>query len=352
MLDNRRMSADQPTHPLKHVLSTAREYLTHWFTAGVILTLTGFTPDHWVERLFHGLKLDGLRDSLPAVDYRIVSTVAVIFQISRMQKQQLAALVPTAAPAPGTAPVPENLDDIAHKPSIAVLPFVNMSDDKSQDYFADGITEDIITELSRFRDLFVISRSSSFKYKGQPVSVQKFASELGVQYVLEGSVRKAGKHVRITVQLIAARTDRHVWAERYDRDLEDIFAIQDELTSGIVAVLAGRVEAASRDRAARKTTDNMAGYECVLTGKLLHHRGRREDNLQAQRLLDRAIALDPSYANAHAWKACVLGQRMTYGWFENGKVTAQDLVAELETALALDENDSDVHRILAAVNLI
>jgi adenylate cyclase len=177
-----------------------------------------------------------------------------------------------------------------------------MSGDPEQDFFADGITEDIITELSRFRELFVISRNSSFKFKGKPVEVQKFAHELGVQYVVEGSVRKAGRRVRITVQLIDAETDRHLWAERYDRDLEDIFAIQDEVTTSIVATLPGRVEAAARDRAARLTTDNMAAYECVLTGKVLHHRSNRDDNAKAQRLLERAIELDPSYAHAHAWR--------------------------------------------------
>ncbi|HEX4235673.1 MAG TPA: adenylate/guanylate cyclase domain-containing protein, partial [Caldimonas sp.] len=193
--------------------------------------------------------------------------------------------------------------DRVDKPSIAVLPFNNMSGDSEQEFFADGITEDIITELSRFRELFVISRNSSFKYKGKAVEVQKFARELGVQYVVEGSVRKVGQRVRITVQLIDATTDRHLWAERYDRELEDIFAIQDEVTSAIVATLPGRVEAAARDRASRLTTDNLAAYECVLTGKVLHHRGNREDNARAQRLLQRAIELDPNYAHAHAWKA-------------------------------------------------
>ncbi len=238
------------------------------------------------------------------------------------------------------------------KPAIAVLPFANMSGESEQEFFADGITEDIITELSRFRELFVISRNSSFVFKGQPVQLQKVARELGVQYVVEGSVRKAGSCVRITVQLIDAATDRHVWAERYDRELRDIFAIQDEVTSSIVATLPGRVEAASHDRAARKTTENMAAYECVLTGKRLHHRSNRADNERALQLLERAIALDPGYAHAHAWKACVIGQRWGYNWCEDRKALEPVIVAELETALALDDNDSDVHRILAAVNLI
>ena len=261
------------------------------------------------------------------------------------------------APAAGSdvAPAPARLAqkrDRVDKPSIAVLPFDNMSGDPEQEFFADGITEDIITELSRFRELFVISRNSSFKFKGKPVEVQKFARELGVQYVVEGSVRKAGRRVRITVQLIDAATDRHLWAERYDRDLEDIFAIQDEVTTSIVATLPGRIEAAARDRVARLTTDNMAAYECVLTGKVLHHRSNREDNAKALRLLERAIELDPSYAHAHAWKACVLGQTWVYNWCESRPETQVRIMEALQAALALDDNDCDVHRILAAINVI
>jgi adenylate cyclase len=240
---------------------------------------------------------------------------------------------------------------IAKKPSIAVLPLVNMSGDPEQEFFADGLTEDIITELSRFRDLLVISRNSTFVHKGKAVKVQEVAREFGVDYVLEGSVRKAGDRIRVTVQLIDAETDRHVWAERYDRKLEDIFAIQDEMTCAIVATLPGRVEAATQDRAKRKPTDNMAAYECVLTARVLHHRSSREDNAEAQRLLDRALALDPIYAHAHAWKACVLGQTWIYEWCADRDATFQQVAAELEIALALDDNDSDVHRILAALNL-
>jgi adenylate cyclase len=240
---------------------------------------------------------------------------------------------------------------LSRKPSIAVLPLANMSGDPEQEFFADGLTEDIITELSRFRDLLVISRNSSFVHKGKAVKVQEVAREFGVDYVLEGSVRKAGDRIRVTVQLIDAATDLHIWAERYDRKLEDIFAIQDEMTCAIVATLPGRVEAATHDRAKRKQTGNMAAYECVLTAKVLHHRSIREDNAEAQRLLDRALALDPNYAHAHAWKGCVLGQMWTYGWCADRDATLQQVVAELEIALALDDNDSDVHRILAALSL-
>jgi adenylate cyclase len=247
--------------------------------------------------------------------------------------------------------VKDGAETISKKPSIAVMPLVNMSGDPEQDFFADGLTEDIITELSRFHDLLVISRNSTFVYKGKAVKVQDVAREFGVDYVLEGSVRKAGGRVRVTVQLIDAETDRHVWAERYDRELCDIFAIQDEMTRAIVATLPGRVEAATHDRAKRKPTDNMAAYECVLAAKLLHHRSTRDDNAQAQQLLDRALALDPNYAHAHAWKACVLGQTWVYNWCGDREATFQQLASELEITLGLDDNDSDVHRILAALHL-
>jgi adenylate cyclase len=239
----------------------------------------------------------------------------------------------------------------AAKPSIIVLPFTNMSGDPQQEFFVDGLTEDILTDLSRFHELFVISRNTSFKYKGQAVDVRKVARELGVQYVVEGSVRKAGNRVRVTVQLIDAEADAHIWAERYDRELDDIFALQDEVTAAIVSTLPGRVAAAAHDRAERKPTDNMAAYECALAAKVLHHRSAREDNAAAQQLIDRAIGLDPNYAHAHAWKACILGQAWTYGWCEDRDATWKQVRSELEVALALDDDDSDVHRILAALHI-
>jgi adenylate cyclase len=155
----------------------------------------------------------------------------------------------------------------------------------------------------------------------------------------------------VTVQLIDAETDTHIWAERYDRDLKDIFAIQDEVTAAVVATLSGRVEAATHERVARKRTENMAAYECVLAGKILHHRSSREANAEAQRLLDRAIELDPKYGHAHAWKGCVIGQSWIYGWCPDKELARKQVAQELEIALALDNNDPDVHRVLAALNL-
>ena len=257
-----------------------------------------------------------------------------------------------SAPTQAASVASPHGDRSSEKPSIIVLPFTNMSGAPEQEFFADGLTEDILTDLSRFRELFVISRNTSFKYKGQAVDVKQVARELGVRYVVEGSVRKAGNRVRITVQLIEAESDHHIWAERYDRELEDIFAIQDEVTSAIVAVLPGRLEADAHSRAERKPPANMASYECILAAKILHHRSNRDDNARAVGLIRRAIELDPGYGHAHAWHACILGQQWGYGWCEDREATQRQIERELEVALGLDQNDSDVHRILAAVGVI
>jgi adenylate cyclase len=283
---------------------------------------------------------------------QVLKNIARPIRAFRVRWDEPAAAPAVSAEATGAAAVKPAAEVKGERPSIVVLPLANMSADGEQELFADGLTEDIITELSRFRELFVISRSSSFVFKGKPVNLRDVARELGVQFVLEGSVRKAANRVRVTVQLIDAELDRHVWAERFDRQMEDVFAIQDEVVASIVATLAGRVEAASRDRAKNKPTENMAAYECVLAGKTLHHRRSPEANKQALQMLDRAIELDPGYAHAHAWKACVMGQAWTNGWAKDRDATWKQVVAELEKALGLDENDSDVHRILAAVNLV
>jgi adenylate cyclase len=238
------------------------------------------------------------------------------------------------------------------KPTVAVLPFANMSGEAEQEFFADGLTEDILTELSRRRELFVISRTSTFVYKGQSANLREVAQKLGARYLVEGSVRKAGERLRVTVQLIDTASDSHVWAERYDRKLDDVFAIQDEITSAIVATLPGRLEAAQRDQLARTKPSNMAAYECVLTAKVLHHRSTREDNAEAEKLIGRALQLDPDYAHAHAWRGCILGQAYGYGWCKDKDATFSEVQRALARAMALDDNDADVHRILAAVAIM
>lgn len=237
------------------------------------------------------------------------------------------------------------------KPSIVVLPFSNMSGDPEQEFFADGLTEDIITELSRHHELFVISRNSAFVYKNRAVNVREVAEKLAVQYLVEGSVRKIGDRVRVTVQLIDTANDAHIWADKYDRKLDDIFAIQDEVTAAIAATLPGRVEAAQRDQLARAKPANMAAYECVLAAKVLHHRSTIADNERAQTLIERAVTLDPDYAHAHAWRACILGQAWVHNWCKDRDAVWNNISAALDRALALDNNDADVHRILAAVNV-
>jgi adenylate cyclase len=193
--------------------------------------------------------------------------------------------------------------------SIAVLPFVNMSGDPEQEYFADGITEDIITELARFNFLFVISRNSSFHYKGQSPNNQEVGRDLGVLYVVEGSVRRAGNRVRITAQLVEAETGNHLWAERYDRNLEDIFAIQDEVVSNIAMMVPGRIETAIRVNPERKPTSDIGAYDLVLQSDWLLHNDY--DALEGIRLLEKAIEIDPNFAVAHA----KLANHLAYGTF-------------------------------------
>jgi adenylate cyclase len=237
--------------------------------------------------------------------------------------------------------------DLHHKPSIAVLPFTNMSGDPEQEYFADGITEDIITELARFQNLLVIARNSVFTYKGKAVRVEDVGRELGVDYVAEGSIRKAGNRVRVTIQLIDAETGNHVWAERYDRDLADIFDLQDELTQTIVAALPRRLESADVERIRRKPPSNMGVYERVLRAKLCHHRGSSEDNSEAIQLLDEAIELDPEYASAYAWKACTLTQAWARGYCEGSNALDSEILDLTRKAVSLDENDLECVRILS-----
>ena len=256
-----------------------------------------------------------------------------------------------AGTAPGTAGAPASPAPLAlpDKPSIAVLPFDNMSDEMDQEYFADGLTEDIITELSRFQTFFVIARHSAFVYKGKAVSVQDVGRELGVHYVVEGSVRKAGDRLRVVVQLIEAASGNHIWAERYDRELGDIFDLQDEITQAIVATLPGRLLLAEEKRIRRKPPQQMAAYDYVLAVRIHHHRVTGEDNAEALRMLETAIELDPDFAEAYAWKACTLGQAVEFGFRDDAAEADKEAFAAIEKARSLDENDVECHRLLCEV---
>jgi adenylate cyclase len=202
----------------------------------------------------------------------------------------------TAAATPAAPAVPE-------RPSIAVLPFQNMSADPEQEYFADGMVEDIVTGLSRIRWLFVIARNSSFTYKAQPVDVKRVGRELGVRYVLGGSVRKLGKRVRITAQLVEAETGLHVWAERYDRSLDDIFALQDEITLSTVGAIEPSLRAAEIERVKRKRPENLDAYDLVLRALPHISAGMPEEARIAVPLLEHALALEPDYGLAHGYLA-------------------------------------------------
>jgi TolB-like protein/cytochrome c-type biogenesis protein CcmH/NrfG len=256
-----------------------------------------------------------------------------------------------AAPGPDEAPGPpaRSLEPPV-APSLAVLPFENMSRDPDQEYFSDGITEDIITDLSKLSGLFLIARHSTFAYKGTAIKVQQIGRELGVRYVLEGSVRKAGDRVRITAQLIDAGTGHHLWAERYDRRLDDIFAVQDEISRHIVEALAVTLtQREARRREGRPAPDPEA-YDCLLRGLDGFRQTTREANVEARRLFERALELDADYAEAQGRLAETYMRDWALGW--SGDVATLDQAFAAATrAVALDASLPLGHRILAFVLL-
>jgi TolB-like protein/Flp pilus assembly protein TadD len=229
-------------------------------------------------------------------------------------------------------------NELPDKPSIAVLPFTNMSGDPEQEYFSDGITEDIITELSRFPTLFVIARHSSFAFKAQAIDIKEVSDRLGVRYLVEGSVRKAGNRVRITAQLIDGATGDHIWAERYDRSIEDIFEVQDEVMQAIVATLPGQIEKSVVERTGRNRTESMTAYDYVLRGNRHLHRLTYEDVLEARRLYRKAIELDPQFAQANSRLAATNNLTTAMGWETDDSLP--DTVETVQRALALDGDDN------------
>ena len=245
-----------------------------------------------------------------------------------------------APPVPNRPPV-DDAEPLAlpDRPSIAVLPFQNMSGDPEQEYFADGIVDDITTALSRFKSLFVIARNSSFTYKGKSVDIKQVGRELGVRYVLEGSVRKAANRVRIVGQLIDALTGAHLWADRFDGGLDDIFDLQDKITASVVGAIAPKLEQAEIERAKRKPTESLDAYDYYLRGIACVHLGTKEANAEALRLFYRASELDPDFATAYGMAAWCYVWRKMNGWtLEPAKDIAETKrLAERAAALGRDD---------------
>lgn len=228
---------------------------------------------------------------------------------------------------------------LPEKPSIAVLPFDNMSADPDQEFFAEGISEDIITELSKFRSLFVIARNSSFAFKGQSIEVKEVSNKLGVRYVVEGSVRRSGNRVRVTAQLVDAIDDQHLWAERYDRELEDIFAVQDEVTHAIVTTIEPHLASTERQRARRKPTENLDAWECYQRGLWHLYQYQPQDLAQGLGFLERAIDLDSTFASAYAGLALSLYYQVILGFAPDRDAQMARALDAGRTAVKLDEND-------------
>lgn len=263
-------------------------------------------------------------DTLPRRGYRFVGTVA-------KETHGGGAVAPMDA-------APELV--LPDKPSIAVLPFTNMSDDSTRDYFADGMTEDIITELSRFRWLFVIARNSTFTYKSRAVDVKRIGRDLGVRHVLEGSVRQSGNRMRITAQLIDTTTGAHLWADRFDGRIEDIFDLQDRVTTSVVGAIAPKLEQAETEHAKRKPTENLNAYDYFLRGMASFYRYTNEATSEALYLFQKAIDLDSEFAAAYGMAAMCYTQRDGNGWMIDPSREIAEAARLARQAIELGRDDA------------
>ncbi len=259
---------------------------------------------------------------------------------------------PDGGAAAPTAAAPSAYLKLPDKPSIAVLPFDNMSGDPEQEYFSDGMTEDIITALSRLRWLFVIARNSTFTYKGQAVDITKVGREMGVRYVLEGSVRKSGQRVRVTAQLIEAGTGSHIWAKRYDRDLTDIFDLQDELTEAISAQVNAELAGSERDLARKKSTTDLDAWDYYQRGMWHLYKMSREELVEARRLFQLALERAPEFASAYAALAYVAFNEIIRGFFLDRAATLEQGLRDAERAVALDDREGVGHYALGRISIL
>lgn len=240
---------------------------------------------------------------------------------------------------------------LPEKPSIAVLPFTNMSGDPMQDYISDGISENIITALSAGLGMFVIASNSTFTYKGRPTRVQQVAEELGVRYVLEGSIQKSGDRLRVTAQLIDALNGHHLWSQKYDRRMGELFELQDEITKKIVVSLQVELTHGEQARMYARSTDNLEAWSYGVKGNYFLDRFNEEDNLKARELLETAIELDPNYVLAYVWLGATHSQAAAYGWSEDPLASFEKAHELARKALSLDDNSASVHTLLDQIYL-
>ena len=333
----------------KKLVIIVREHVTSAMIGGLVLMLTGFSPEDWFVEAMHAIHLPKAWSL--GIDPRILLVtlgVAVIVgdQLLRRRSASQAGLagagdgIAASPQAVVTTQQPASTPALAlpETPSIAVLPFSNISDDAAQDYFSEGMVEDIISGLSRVKWLFVIARNSSFTYKGKAVDVKQVGRELGVRYVLEGSLRKSVDRLRITAQLIDAATGAHVWAERYDRKSDDVFAVQDEITLSIVGAIEPSLRRAEVERVKRKRPDSLDAYDLVLQAQPDVYSGMPERTERALPPLQRALALDPAYALAHAFSAMCYHVRFLRGGFHEEDRAAS--IRHARTALVHGSDDA------------
>jgi adenylate cyclase len=253
-----------------------------------------------------------------------------------------------AGPNPGDAP--ENALALPDKPSIAVLPFENMSGDSEQEYFADGMVEEIITALSRFKSLFVIARNSSFTFKGRAVDIKEVGRRLGVRYVLEGAVRKASGRVRITGQLIDAVTGAHIWADRFERDLTDVFALQDEVTVAVVSAIQPKLFQAEIEMATRRRPENLTAYDFFVRARQQYYQFTREGVAEGLRLAHRALELDPRFGLAAALAGLRHMHNVVFGYAIDPRFDRNEAVRLSRLALSIDDSDPDTLAIAAIIS--
>ncbi len=340
---------------LKQISTTIKGLVRGWVVSGFVLGVTGFAPPEWIARFVHYVaRPDDVHRLLPlALNLRVMLVLAgvtiVVADALYRSRRQTIVFSESTLEHQTDAPEETQVLPLPHKPSIAVLPFENLGDPE-QAYFADGIAEDIITALLRFRWFFVIARNSSFIYRDKSIGAKQIAQELGVRYILQGSVRRSVDRVRISVQLIDASTGAHIWAERFDRVQSDIFEVQHEITERVTGAIEPEL-LRTEGEAAITRTGNLDAWNLVRQGTWYFHQFTRETHLRARALFRCAIHLDPQLAEAHVWLARVNGGLVAYGWSVAPEMDLHEGMKAGVEAVRLDQRSPYSHFALAIVSV-